>query len=157
MNRFIVASLIALVAAGPAQALSCMRPDAARAFQEYAAADETYSVLMGTFDFTAPPPQEFSNDAVGQSVTARFTGQGLAADGFGRVAPMDVTLETLCFGPWCGGFPRSGENVLAFVEHTPDGYVARLGPCGGTLFDVQTASVVASCMRGNTCDATPDF
>lgn len=138
--------------AGQAAALSCRQPDAAETFKRLAASEDRYSVLLGTFDFTAPPQQSVSNDAQPQRVVAEFSGQGLAANGFGPIAPTSVTLQTSCAGPWCGGFPRSGSQFLVFVAVTDAGYVATLGPCGGTVFDATFAPIVEACMRGETCE-----
>lgn len=151
--RYTLAAL-GVVLAGQASALSCLRPDAADTFQRVAAAEERYVVLLGTFDFVAPPAPEVTdiNSPAPQSVVATFEGQGLAATRFGRVAPLQVTIETSCAGPWCGGFPAAGENVLAFVEQTDDGYVLTMGPCGGSVFAPRVAPVVAACMRGETCE-----
>lgn len=145
----LAASLVAL--SSQASALSCLRPDVARTFQQIAAAEERYVVLLGEFEFVAPPDQPVSNDAQSQQVVAQFSGSALGAAGFVDTAPIDVKLQTSCAGPWCGGFPAPQTDVLAFVELNPQGYVLSLGACGGTVFAAETAPIVAACMRGEAC------
>ena len=144
-------SMIAMVLGTQASALSCLRPDVARTFQEVAAAEESYVVLLGEFEFRAPPRQPVSNDAQPQQVIAQFTGSALGGSGFVDTAPLELTLETTCAGPWCGGFPQPETEVLGFVELTPRGYVLSLGPCGGAVFSAVTAPIVEACMRGERC------
>jgi hypothetical protein len=146
-------AMIATVLGTQASALSCLRPDVARTFQQIAAAEERYVVLLGEFEFRAPPEQSISNDAQGQQVVAQFTGSSLGAAGFVDTAPIELTLQTSCAGPWCGGFPAPETEVLAFVEQTPQGYVLSLGACGGTVFPARTASTVEACMRGERCES----
>lgn len=153
MRAIVLAAGLAALG-GQANALSCMAPDAALAFQHYAAAEATYVVLLGRFDFVAPPyvePQDINVPST-QSVVAQFEGQGLGETGFGLTAPRAVTLQTSCLGPWCGGFPSSDAEVLVFVEQTDAGYVLTLGPCGGEVFDPSVAPIVAACMRGERCE-----
>ena len=151
MKQTLTTSLIAILCASQAAALSCMRPDVADVFQNLNAADETYSVLMGSFEYVPPPPQPVSNDAEPERAPAIFTGHGLGSDGFGQIEPVSVILQTSCSGPWCGGFPMPGSDVLAFVEHTAQGYILNLGSCGGSVFDAALKPVVEACMRGDDC------
>lgn len=144
-------TMILMLAAQQAAALSCLRPDPASAFQNAAAAEARYVVLLGQFDFDAPPEQPFSNDAQGQETVATFRGQGLGPTAFGPTPERSVTLRTSCAGPWCGNFPTPGQDVLAFVQQTDDGYLLTIGACGGAIFDPSTAPVVEACMRGEDC------
>jgi len=151
MKYILTTSLIAVLCASQTAALSCMRPDIADVFQNLDAAEGTYSVFMGSFEFVPPKMQPVSNDAQPQDVNAVFSGQGLGQNGFGPINPVSVKMQTNCAGPWCGGFPTPGVDVLAFVEHTPQGYLLHLGPCGGTVFDTTAAPIVEACMRGEAC------
>ena len=160
MKRITTAlALTAALVGAQASALSCMRPDVARSFQWAAEADESYVVLLGQFDFDAPRQSNSDRNAPKTaSVPAQFNGQSLGANGFQANAPLDVTLEFSCAGPWCGSLPDTGEDILAFVERGPDGYVLTVGPCYGTAFvspsesDVQR---VEACMRGDGCEEGP--
>ncbi len=154
-HTFALAAALALVS-GQASALSCMRPDVARAFNWASASDQSYVALLGRFDFEAterPEPRDINNP-VELSFDARFFGQALGAEGFGPVGDLDVTVVFACMGPWCGGLPDTGEETLAFVERSDAGYVLRAGPCGAEAFVNPSAEDVArveACMRGEGC------
>ena len=141
--------------ASQAAALSCIRPDVARTFQNVAAAEERFVVLFGSFDFPPQRRQPVSNDAEPQQVVATFEDQGLGAAGFVATQPKPVTLQTACAGPWCGGFPTPGQTILAFIEQTDQGDVLTLSACGGLVFDADTAPIVEACMRGEPCEEGP--
>jgi len=157
MKHTLSLALGATLIASQAAALSCMQPDPARTFQQVAAAEERYVVFLGTFDFAAPPVQRGRLNAQPQQVTATFQGQGLGAGGFAPTAPVSITLQTSCSGPWCGNFPTRGAEVLTFVEQTDAGYVLTLDACGGLLFDPSAAPIVESCIRGEGCEENAVF
>lgn len=160
MKLTIAAALIC--AAGTANALSCIPPDPAASFQRAAESEDSYAVLLGTFRFDpiTLPGMEETNDPTYQppSAMARFSGQGLAANGFGRTADRDVVIQPLCFGPWCGNMAPD-LPTLAFVKVGPDGgYTVEVDPCGGWVFPdpgPEMIRAVEACMRGETCE--PDF
>jgi len=152
MRNLIALTTAAMVCATQTAALSCIQPDVARTFLNVAEAEESYVVLLGQFDFVAPPKQPVSNNAQSQQVMATFEGQGLGAEGFVATQPKSVQLQTGCAGAWCGWFPTPGEDVLAFVALTDDGYILTLGACGGSVFGVESAPIVEACMRGETCE-----
>lgn len=157
MKSIFVGATLAMLMASQAQALSCMRPDVARAFDWASQAEESYVVLLGRLDFEAPATRRGRpNDPQDLHVAARFTGQSLGVSGFSATAPLDVSLAFTCAGPWCGSMTPSRGDVLAFVERSADGYVLNVGPCGGTTFERPTHAQiqqVESCMRGQACTA----
>ncbi|WP_163848654.1 hypothetical protein [Pseudooceanicola aestuarii] len=157
MKQILALSLAATLLAGQAQALSCMRPDAARSYTRAAEAAEPYVVLLGTLthqsgplperDLSDPDPEE-------RSFAARFEGHALAKRGFSTRFATPLTLELTCAGPWCAGLPEQEGEVLAFVEQRAEGYHLRLDPCGGTLFpdpEASTVRQVTRCHGTNTC------
>lgn len=153
MKPMIAASLALLLSVTQAQALSCLRSDVARTFAWASEADERYVVLLGAFGFTQPPPNQSEGfDANPEQLEATFEGQYLGADRFVSGPPLDVTLSFECLGPWCGSV-TSGEDILAFVEQTSDGFILRVDPCFSTvlLADAVNVQTVESCMRGGPC------
>lgn len=155
MKHLAFALLIGALA-GPANALSCMRPDVARAFQWASGSEDTYVGLLGSFDFAPPPAQGRGNDMTPQDtrIPARFSGQGLSAGGFGPTGLTDVTLVLECYGPWCGSL-TPGERVLAFARRTDNGYEVSVDPCYSTVFPnptPQDVSRVETCMQGGRCE-----
>ncbi len=79
-------TIAALLTASQAQALSCMRPDAAASFDQASASEFPYLVLTGTL--TAPPASG-TTESKPVSLLGTLTGQGLTADGF--TAPLTAT------------------------------------------------------------------
>ncbi|QYX56266.1 hypothetical protein K1T73_14570 [Roseovarius sp. SCSIO 43702] len=155
--------LLALLAPGPALALSCMPHDVAQVFQRADEAEAVYIVVHGrlTFDESRLPEVDMSNQQATPPHTripARITGKSLGKDGFTRDFSAPVTLDAQCFGPWCAQ-PRSGVQYLAFLARDADGsYDLAADPCGGDLFGEPTAQqleTVKTCFTGGPCK--PEF
>tara|TARA_R100001369_G_scaffold17418_3_gene32714 strand:- start:4336 stop:4800 length:465 start_codon:yes stop_codon:yes gene_type:complete len=147
-------TIAALLTASQAQALSCMRPDAATSFDQASASEFPYRVLTGTL--TAPPASG-TTESKPVSLLGTLTGQGLTADGF--TAPFDgnVVLQVTCAGPWCGSAPASGP-FLAFARIDGETPVIELDACGSWLFpapDQATLDRLTTCMQNGACSAQP--
>jgi hypothetical protein len=153
-----LAALLALVGT-QASALSCLRPDPLRDFREAQAAPEPYHVLYGTMAFDpSQAPQGFYEEAepAPPPVSARFEGMALTRNGFTSPVQAEVTLQPTCAGPYCGTFGQG--TVLLFAEVTADGYVVRVGPCGGGAYDTADQAVLdrlTACARGAACGTDP--
>lgn len=151
-------AVLAASLAGPALALSCLRPDLPRTYQKLDAAEETYVVVHGrlTFDETRLPRPDMTGQAEpppGARIPARLAGKALSPAGF--VTPYDraVTLDLRCFGPWCP-IGESGMDVLVFVERGSTGDVVTLDPCYAHVFvapNAQMLNQAVTCMRGGPC------
>lgn len=156
-----LAFVLALLCAGPVSALSCIRPDVAYSYQSAAESEDIYVVLLGDFSFRPSRQPAMKGDDPNAAepappVPARFSGRYLTASGFGGSFNGTVTIEPVCFGPWCGGFPNQGEG-LAFVRKSGDTFTLIMDPCGGNYFPTPSRSDVArveACHRGDAC--TPD-
>ena len=148
---------LALLLPMQVQALSCAEPSAARAFQAAAASDEAYIVVSGRLTHKIPRKQK-SRDGVlngtgEMRVPARLRGTSLSAAGFKRPFDQKVTLEIICFGPWCGT-AQNGEQVLAFLKRQEGEYVLEIDPCSGQVFrnpDPRMLKRVERCFTGRTC------
>jgi hypothetical protein len=140
-------------------ALSCVRPDPVRAFQTASAATESYIVIYGSFDFdvTLLPPDvqdESGQDAIAAAIPSEFTGNGLSPSGFEQAMIRKITIQPICFGPWCGQMPANAP-VLAFAKQTEAGYVVEADPCGGWVFANPSQDVLdqmTACLRGEDCE-----
>ena len=146
----------ALLAAGPAHALSCMAPDPADTFQRANAATEVYVVLRGRFDFDESLMPQLVGDEAPEdpaAVPARFAGRALGPEGFTIPYETELLLQPQCFGPWCGGMAPSGDAVAFARDNGAGVYVIDLGPCGGTVFEPtpQVVGTITSCMAGTGC------
>lgn len=155
------AALMAMGLAGPAAALSCMPRDAAAAFQTADEAAESYVILRGTLSFapgaidpqgsyiepgTAPYPQPFA---------ATFEGQQMLGDGrFSDQLSLPLTVEPLCFGPWCPGL-RTGAEVIGFVRQDADGALTfEVDACESRFAYLpaeEYVATLASCISGGDC------
>ena len=145
-----------LTAAGHAQALSCMPPDAVRTFNELDTAAEDYIVLHGTltFDESALPPFVQDDPVTDPApITAEFTGKGLTEDGFTADYTGSVVLQVTCAGPWCGT-AQSDVAAVIFVLADEQPFTITADPCGSRLFPEPTAETLAdltTCMQGGAC------
>jgi hypothetical protein len=146
----------ALLAAGPAMALSCLRPDPAATFQSASASTDVYVVLRGSFAFDAGLMPAFDGNPVDTEpapVAALFSGNALGPDGFTLPYETELLLQPSCAGPWCGGLVPTGD-AIAFARDNGEGvYVIDLGPCGGSVFEPtdDTVATIVQCMTGGAC------
>ncbi|MGR3434885.1 MAG: hypothetical protein ACU0CO_08375 [Shimia sp.] len=148
-------ALVAMLVAGPVDALSCMRGSPAESYAVAAASEAGYAVALGSFDFaeSAMPRGEAAAGSRSVRVPATFEGRALAADGFTQAWRADVTLDVSCLSAWCGSLPPA-TPVLAFVERTPTGWRLDVAPCPGWVFEAPSPAQIASvevCHRGGPC------
>lgn len=157
MRTAAAAIAMAVCAAGPASALSCLAPDVASSFGWAAEAEEAYVVLHGTFSF-ASPPSSLTGDINAPrevSYTATFMGEALGRSGFAPVGDLAVTVTHGCAAAWCGSL-AADVPTIAFVEKQADSYALTVGPCGGQAFARPTQQMIQqieACMRGDTCES----
>ncbi|MBV2359679.1 hypothetical protein KUH32_07830 [Thalassococcus sp. CAU 1522] len=156
--RLLVVGLALTLSGGPADALSCIRPDAARDFQQAVASEDIWIVVNGVLrvDETLLPRTDWQRqqDMPPQTdIPARLTGKSLGPGGFTRDFDRAVTLRALCFGPWCGAV-ADGTEYLAFLKREGTGYVMFADPCGGNSHREPTDDLrrtVAHCFQGKPC------
>ncbi len=147
----------ALAAGTQAAALSCMVPDVTAAYRTAQAAAKRHLVVLGTLHFDqARLPRANGNESPPRTpIAARLTGQALTESGFDFAFDRPITLEVLCWGPWCGG-AGSGTRYLAFLREGAEGHVLSADPCGTMLFQDpsgQALETVARCVREGRCPA----
>ncbi|MCK0096091.1 hypothetical protein MWU60_10965 [Yoonia sp. F2084L] len=159
MKSLLLAAALATVSA-QAQALSCMRPDPIRTFQQVAAAPESYYVLYGQlrFDEADLPVRDLSQQLRNpEPITARFEGKGLTRQGFTSDYQSDVMLQIDCASIWCGG-ARSGVDAVYFVRVTEPLVTMYATPCGDMIFEEPsqaTLDMLTTCMQGGDCSPQP--
>lgn len=159
MKPIILAAVCATLA-GQVQALSCLRPDPIRTFQEVAAAQEPYYLLYGTltFDESALPPtmRQDTGGAV-DPIPATFNGHALTSNGFTTDFDALAQVQVGCVANWCGT-AQSGGDALYFVRADQDPLTIEARPCGGMIFDAPSQAVLdrlTACMQGGDCSAQP--
>ena len=146
MIRHIAIALAMSAAAGPALALSCMRPDAVRMFEYARDSDAIYYVIKGRVtplgDYDVPEV-DFDAPTSGKDVFAdtpvKISGIGLSSNGFSVPVEIGATVRLTCLSVWCAGPPNS-EELLMIVEKNGDDLTLEIGPCGGTAIPWDRAS-----------------
>lgn len=152
----VLTGLVFALAAGPAAALSCLRPDVARTYQKASEAEQAYVVVTGAlrFDEARLPRDDGTNrDRRVVTIPARLEGTSLSRSGFTTPFTRNITLEVNCFGPWCGG-AQSGVEYLVFLEKHGRTLVMVADPCGSWSFPEPSAEQVKqveTCVGGLEC------
>jgi hypothetical protein len=159
LASLLLAALAATAMAPPAAALSCMRPDPARAFAEAESSERTFAVIHGRFSFDARGmPDGLLTERTPDMpqpdpVISEFMGHVLGPEGFTESWRGPVILQPVCGGPWCGQL-ASPVEALAFVLVSDDGPTLVLDPCGTRVFtdpSRETLALMVSCMQGGAC------
>lgn len=147
--RFLM-GLVLVSLASPAATLSCMRPDVARSYTEAAAAEGRYMVVHGTlrFDEARLPAAVLNESPPSTKIPAHLSGKALSNGQFNYPFDRKITLDVLCFGPWCGG-AENGLDYLVFVQVTAEGYTLTVNPCGGQAFANPTSEDLRRVERCN--------
>ncbi|WP_425092874.1 hypothetical protein [Tropicimonas sp. S265A] len=151
MRRALLALLLAVHAATPVHALSCLRPDMVRSWQERGG---TSVVLKGEVTFDASAFQRSGIMGLQMptdiDVPARFRGRTFPGD---TAVTLDITLRSVCYANWCGAL-ASGE-VLLFAEVSDSGLHVPLDPCGTAAFSDPSEADLArlsACVTGGACE-----
>lgn len=135
-----------------ATALSCMKPNLARSFNHYAEAEESFVIAIGKVSYSQPVPKYKQGEP--RSVSAELAGGLLGLTGFGENQSIPVTVNTSCLHVWCGAIPRPNQEIIAFLEKTPAGYVMTNAPCPG-VFQMAPSDrekrIVQSCLKRGKC------
>lgn len=151
-----IAIALSLVA-NQAAALSCMRPDVATTFNQMNEVPEDVYVLRGTLDFDESllPQGAVNEERTPEPIQATFNGNGLTLEGFTSSFGSPVVVQSICYGPWCGGV-GSGKDLITFAKVIDDDIVIEVDPCGSTVFYEPTQSMIEdlkSCIRGGKCES----
>lgn len=152
-------AVVAALVPGMAQALSCMPHSIEAAYLDAKKSPSKFHVVRGTltFDMKRLPKVDWNNQMATPKMTKiRATLSGKSFDGKGFTYPFNsnVTLKVACFGPWCAE-PKSGKDVIAFVENGKHGPVVATDPCGGFLFQNPRPDMLRSlrkCHAGGKCE-----
>jgi len=155
--RLLTAVAVAALTAGQAVAHSCVRPDILQTFAVARAAPDSWVFLLCRLDY---PKRDKDADAQDMQqprphdpppLPASFTSTSLSEGGFDQPFAGTVSLQPLCFGPWCGGLPGRAK-VMIFARVQGDGsYLLPVDPCGSNVFPPPGATQLAdltSCMVG---------
>lgn len=151
------AAVFATLLSGQAAALSCMPPDPRATFLSLMEVEQPYYILYGRLQFDTSLLPSFVEEGTPEpaAIAARFSGKGLTATGFDADFIRDVTLQPVCFGPWCGGAPAD-VATLYFAKVNGDVVTIEADPCGGTVFPEpsdEMLDAMTACISGGPCTA----
>ncbi len=154
MTRIAFLALSLTLLATTAQALSCLRPDAVRLFEQARDAEDAFYVVKGRVFFLETPNLPVKGSEVPTETRARIEGQGLTPSGFNVSFDREVIVEMNCLGPWCPAPEGLEGQLIMAIRSAEDRLSLRLGPCGGdqVLWDEDGESRVLSCYRDGICE-----
>ena len=160
MIRHAILALAMILCAGPAMALSCMRPDAVRMFEYARDSEDIFYVIKGRIDpvsdYDVPTvdsdAQPKMNDAVANT-PVRIKGVGLGRKGFSVPVDVAATVQLSCLSVWCSGPPPDGE-LLMIVKKETNALTFQIGPCGGTAipWSKDAEDRLLQCHLSNNCE-----
>lgn len=150
---------VAFLAAGPASALSCLRPDAVRLYEDARDSAEVYTIVKGRILADGPilvpvPDRDGKNGLV---TGVRLRGHILGARGFLDPVEAGIGLRLTCVSVWCAA-PPPEDVLLMALRQTPSGSELSIGPCGGdaVVWTADAEARLLDCHRGIRCEV-PDF
>ncbi len=132
---------IAIAAAGPASALSCLQPTVAGTYTNAAESPADYVIGAGSLVLTGPsdPPGGAAPLAgapqvmVGFTQPAQFAGGLFNGSNFNNQSTVPVTVDVTCTASWCGG-ASNVDYGLFFFRVVNGAYVLDSGACPGNVF-----------------------
>lgn len=156
-HRILLAGL-SLTLAQPAAALSCLRPDVVRLYEDARDSPDLYSMVIATFpaETTVRVPQGNQGTASGGTMAEtilRLTGRGLTSAGFTHDFDRDITVRAGCLSAWCAAPPATGTEVFVTLRHKDETLVLDLGPClsNALPWTAEDEARVMNCHRFGKC------
>lgn len=144
--------------AGPASALSCLMPDAARLYATARDSDQVFAIVTGRLmpDGPIAVPEVKENGSPNrepQAVTrVRMTGKVLGQDAFDRAFDREVDVKVTCLSIWCGD-PLTDRDIVAALRLGGAVPELEIGPCGGNAVEASDAAIqrLLACHRSGDC------
>lgn len=151
---------LALFAASPALALSCLKPSPVRSYLEANASEDRWGAVVGRlhFDDSRLPDSVGQDGRKNVELRGQLVGESLGPDGFEKPFQGGITLRVVCTGSWCGQ-AKSGGYYLVFVKREGARHYAIADPCESWLFEnpsPRTLNRLERCYRGGYCDPADD-
>lgn len=155
--RFLMVCL-AIVTAGPVSALSCMRPDAVRLFEQARDAKDAFYIVKGRVDLLETPNIPRPGAKTPERTRAKVAGQALSSSGFNARFDRDVVVEATCLASWCGSPESLTSEVIMAIKIDFDALTLRIGPCGGdqVKWDQLSEDRLLKCHLDGVCE-TAEF
>ncbi len=140
------------LAASAATALTCLPPDAARAYISARDSADRHIVVDGTFVPDDRRPRRIERGDGGQVWTGTFRGRSLAGRGFTEPFSQRIEWRAACIASWCAG-PPPADRVLAFINLSGRRPAVETSACGGGFVAATRRNVatLTRCHRGEGC------
>ena len=153
MKTVLLAALL-LATAGPAFALSCLRPDAVRLYEKARDSKDTYVAVRGRIDLTEPANAPVPDSDIPSITLAKMSGYALTSHGFGALFNREIEIHATCLGPWCGSAEAfEGEQLAVLKVGDNNTYRLAADPCGGdaVFWSKDAENRLLACHRNGTC------
>ena len=131
--------LMVFLAAQPALALSCLRPDSVRLYEFARDSEDLYQIVLGRIStagpINLPEAPEMGAGALAEgetnlaTSTIRVTGVALTAEAFDAPFDRETTLELGCLGPWCSDPPTMTKDLLLAIRVEGEARILNPGVC----------------------------
>ena len=155
MLHRLILTCLAVAAAQPALALSCLRPDVIRLYSDARDSEDLYSMVVGKITATNPIaiPKKDNGGSTKADTTVRVTGRSLTSSGFTAPFDRDVTLRASCLSVWCADPPTLDTEVFLTLRHDGDARVVDIGPCpfNALPWSADEEARVLNCHRFDRC------
>ena len=166
-STVLAAAGIAILAAGPASALSCMKPDIVQSYEYAEEQEEIYFLFKGSISLVEDQSMPTDRGEMGpgepaatllEPVYGSFKGEIFSE---GVFVPYEATMEVRlkCVASWCGGYPDE-EEALYFVSAAESNlwFTLEMPACGGTRFPVTEAETLIAHLEGQGAEwGEPDM
>ena len=158
----ILSAALALTLAQPVSALSCLRPDVVRQYEQARDSDDLYSMVIGTIAATPPIaiPEPDANgnypDGAKADTKIRITGRELTGTGFAADFDREVIVRARCLSVWCASAPEAGQDVFLTLRHADDDLLLEISPCptNALPWSADDEARVLNCHRFQKCTAS---
>ena len=136
-----IRSIVLMVClAGPAQALSCLRPDVVDLYEHARDSSDTYFMVRGKLRYENPPklpqPNEKSAEGAAAESPALLQGVGLGPSGFSSPFEREIILSLTCLTVWCPGAPEEGKELFIALRHQSGDLILDQSACPSNAIPV---------------------
>lgn len=157
-----ISFVLALIAAGPASALSCAQASVAGTYGYAADSPADYVVAVGSLNATglSNPPQGAValggdiNQMVGYTQPAHFNGMAFTGEAFTSPLNTPIIADVTCTVAWCGSYSNEAYGLFFFRRDANGTHVLEIHACPGNVFPNPTPAQlqqVTSCYANNNC------
>ncbi|QMU58719.1 MAG: hypothetical protein GKR98_11270 [Boseongicola sp.] len=158
IRLYFAAFLVLMTSLSPAIALSCLRPDAVRLYEQARDSEHSYLIVRGRLDLSRPAKTPDPDNPLPTFNPANLDGGALTSETFGVVFDERVLVLATCLGPWCGSAEGIGGERIFAIRIEGDLHILDADPCGSynVPWSKESEERLLECHRTGTCVA-PEF